>query len=196
MNSFIPKMIFCCGIFLSGTVLAAPLKAEAKALGQKESSLQFFNQAAAVFQHPRCINCHPSGEQPHQGMDQHVHIMNVQRGVGDNGAVGMKCATCHGNENNKYSGVPGAPHWQLAPKEMAWEGLSKGDLCRKLKDPKNPGMFAGGKTKEEFIKHNAEDKLVGWGWNPGTEREPAPMNQKKFGQIIAKWINTGAECPE
>jgi hypothetical protein len=163
---------------------------------QREVSLKYFDQAVTVFQHPRCLNCHPAGEQPHQGLDMHRHLMNVQRGAHDEGASGMRCATCHGEENNRFSNVPGAPKWKLAPKNLAWEGLSKGDLCRRLKDPKNPVLFAEGKTKEEFIKHNAEDKLVAWGWNPGAGREPAPMTQKKFGEIIARWVNTGAACPD
>jgi hypothetical protein len=36
--------------------------------------------------------------------------------------------------------VPGAPHWQLAPRSMGWEDLSDADLCRVLKDSrKNKG---------------------------------------------------------
>jgi mono/diheme cytochrome c family protein len=170
------------------------VSAESPAL--KEESIRYFNEAAKVFQHQRCLNCHPAGDAPSQGGDLHLHIMNVQRGAHDNGAVGMKCATCHGDENNKYSGVPGAPHWKLAPKELAWQGLSKAELCRRLKDPKDPAKFAGGMTKEQFIHHNADDKLVGWGWNPGEGREPVPMTQKKFGELIAKWVNSGAECPD
>lgn len=163
---------------------------------KKEESLRYFHEAAKVFQHQRCLNCHPAGEQPHQGLDMHVHLMNVQRGPHDKGAVAANCSACHGTENNRISGVPGAPHWQLAPKSMAWMGLSKGDLCRRLKDPKDPNLMAGGMTKEKFIKHNAEDKLVGWAWNPGVGREPAPMTQKKFGDLVAKWINSGAACPD
>jgi hypothetical protein len=163
---------------------------------QREESLRYFDEAAKVFQHPRCLNCHPAGDAPSQGADMHPHLMNVQRGTDDHGAVGMKCSACHGSENNRSSGVPGAPHWKLAPKEMAWVGLSKGDLCRKLKDPTKPHVMAGGMTKEAFIKHNAEDKLVAWGWKPGDGREPAPLTQKKFGEIVAKWINSGAACPD
>ena len=187
-------------LFSSLTVLfviaiAQSLHAEAQK-NHRAESLAYFDKATAVFMHPRCLNCHPAGDKPTQGADMHIHIMNVQRGIDDHGAVGAKCATCHGENNNKNSGVPGAPKWALAPKALAWQGLSKGDLCRRLKDSAHPGMMADNMTKEQFIKHNGEDKLVAWGWNPGSRREPVPMTQKQFGEIIAKWINSGAECPD
>ena len=42
----------------------------------------------------------------------------------------------------------------------------------------------------------AEDSLVGWGWQPGAGREPAPGDQATFGELIAAWIDTGAHCPD
>lgn len=171
------------------------LRAEAPK-SQREESLAYFDKAATVFMHPRCLNCHPAGDQPTQGADLHVHMMNVQRGADNHGAVGMKCTTCHGDMNNRFSKVPGAPHWGLAPRDFAWQGLSKAQLCRHLKDPTHPGMMAGNMTKDQFIKHNGTDKLVAWGWNPGPDREPVPMTQKQFGEVIAKWIHTGAQCPD
>jgi len=65
----------------------------------------------------------------------HTHSMNVQRGADNQGATGLKCATCHGTENNPNSGVPGAAHWGLAPKSMGWVGLNMRELCRAIKDP-------------------------------------------------------------
>ncbi len=74
---------------------------------------------------------------------------------------------------------------------MGWQGLNDHDLCVALKDPKkNHGM-----SLEKFIHHNAEDELVAWGWNPGGGREPVPGTQKEFGNLIAEWVRTGAECP-
>ncbi len=156
----------------------------------KVRSLKAFDQAAQVFQHPRCLNCHPAGDRPTQGLDMHAHKMNVQRGKKDHGMVAMKCVTCHQNHNNDYSGVPGAPKWALAPKEMAWQGLDKGQLCRTLKDKNRTHM-----TLDQMIEHNAHDELVAWGWNPGEGREPAPFTQERFGQIFKEWVDTGAHCP-
>ena len=183
--------------FLPYLILAAPLFLIAKPLlsaenGARESSLAYFTKMSRVMQHPRCLNCHPKGNQPFQGLDMHVHIMNVQRGQSNHGAVGMKCATCHGSENNLNSGVPGAPKWALAPISMAWVGLSQHDLCLRLKDQKkNHGM-----SLDQIYHHNREDPLVGWAWNPGPGREPAPGTQKEFGENTLKWIETGAACPD
>src|SRR6478609_7291853 len=44
------------------------------------ASVQAFMQVYAVLMSPRCMNCHPSGDRPLQGDDNHIHIMNVQRG--------------------------------------------------------------------------------------------------------------------
>jgi hypothetical protein len=160
---------------------------------EKQKSAALFVEAAKVFQSPRCLNCHPAGDRPTQGTDMHIHTMNVQRGEDGHGAIGMKCTTCHNTDNNRWSGVPGAPKWGLAPREMAWQGLSTAQLCQKLR-AKN-GKFPGGMTREEFIKHNGEDKLVAWAWNPGAGRTPAPLTQAEFGRIVGQWIDTGMACP-
>jgi hypothetical protein len=165
--------------------------AEKNDFTQKQKSIQAFKRAATVFMHPRCLNCHPAGDRPTQGMDMHVHTMNVQRGDADNGKTGMQCSTCHQAENNESSKVPGAPEWKLAPIEQAWVGLTVGQLCRRLKDPNSTHM-----TFEELNKHNAENELVAWGWKPGSSREPAPGSQKEFARDFAEWVSLGAHCPE
>jgi hypothetical protein len=154
-------------------------------------SAQYFDQMTKVLQSPRCLNCHPGDDRPHQGQDMHAHIMNVGRGPNDHGNVGMKCATCHQDANNEVSGIPGAPKWALAPKSMAWLGLSKHDLCLAIKDVnKNGGM-----SLEKLVHHNGEDTLVGWAWHPGHGREPAPGTQKAFGALTKMWVDSGAQCP-
>lgn len=156
----------------------------------KAKSVALFQESLKVFRHPRCMNCHPAGENPTQGQDMHAHAMNVKRGPGDHGAIALQCSACHGTENNKQSNVPGAPKWALAPKSMAWQNTTDSELCRRLKDPKRTHM-----DMQQFIKHNAEDELVGWGWNPGGGREPVPGTQKQFGELIAKWVASGGHCP-
>jgi hypothetical protein len=161
------------------------------AQNQTEESIQYFLEASKTFRHPRCMNCHPSGERPTQGDDMHAHIMNVQRGADDKGAVGMRCASCHNEANNSYSQVPGAPKWALAPKSMAWQGLSDREICEVIKDQKkNHGM-----SLDELVHHNGEDVLVSWGWTPGANRKAIPGTQKQFGEVIRKWAATGAACP-
>ncbi|PYM55919.1 MAG: Isoquinoline 1-oxidoreductase subunit, partial [Candidatus Rokuibacteriota bacterium] len=37
--------------------------------------------------------------------------------------------------------------------------------------------------------------LVGWAWNPGADREPAPGTQAMFGALVKAWAASGAVCP-
>ena len=157
-----------------------------------ERSRAIFAEAARVLRHPRCINCHPSGDTPHQRMAMELHEPPVVRGPHDEGVAGMECAACHQDRNQDLTRVPGAPKWHLAPIEMAWVGKSVGYICNQLKDRKRNG----GKTLAQIVDHSAHDELVAWGWHPGADREPAPGTQAQFGALVAAWVDTGAECPE
>ena len=155
-------------------------------------SRALFGEIARVLVHPRCINCHPAGDTPHQRMTMELHDPPVVRGPKDNGVAGMECTSCHQDRNQALTRVPGAPNWHLAPIEMAWVGKSVSYICNQLKDPKRNG----GKTLAEIVEHNGHDELVAWGWAPGADREPAPGTQAQFGALTAAWAQTGAECPE
>ncbi len=130
-----------------------------------------FAPISAVLNHPRCMNCHPRDDRPRQGDDRHPHLQNVVRGADGLGFVNMRCTSCHGEENNLHSGLPGAPAWHLAPLSMGWQGLSDADLCTTLKDEKRNG----GKTIAALVEHMEKDGLVLWGWNPGGDRAPMPL---------------------
>lgn len=177
---------------------AAPAPGQLRAVGdfahiadRGERSRALFSEASRVLLHPRCVNCHPTGDSPHQGMELALHDPPVVRGPDDRGVAGMECAGCHQDRNQTLSRVPGAPKWQLAPRPMAWVGRTPAALCRQLKDPARNG----GKSLAEIAEHSAHDPLVGWGWAPGSDREAAPGNQRQFGALIAAWVDTGAECP-
>ena len=60
--------------------------------------------------------------------------------------------------------------------------------------PDDAGI-AGGRDLEAIYKHMAEDGLVGWAWDPGAGRTPAPGSQDVLGQLTRAWIDTGAACP-
>ena len=154
-------------------------------------SVALFNEAGKVLTHPRCVNCHPAGDRPLQGEDGHLHLPAVQRGDGGIGVAGLRCTTCHRWPISMPAGVPGNPLWHLAPIEMAWQGKSLAEICAQIKDPERNG----GKSMAELVEHMAEDELVGWGWQPGSDRQPAPGTQEAFGQLIAAWAETGAHCP-
>lgn len=154
-------------------------------------SIALFQEAGKVITSPRCLNCHPAAERPLQGDDMHPHEPPVARGAGGMGMPGMRCLTCHGTANFDPGKVPGNPRWLLAPPEMAWVGKSLKQICVQIKDP----HLNGGKSMQDLIEHMAHDQLVGWGWNPGAGRTPAPGTQEEFGKLIQAWADTGAQCP-
>ena len=156
-----------------------------------ERSRALFAEMGKVIQSPRCQNCHPVGQRPTQGDDMHPHLPLVVRGTDDQGAIAMRCATCHQVANFAPAGVPGAPKWHMAPVAMAWQGKSLGEICTQIKDPARNGQ----RTLAQLHDHLANDELVGWGWHPGGSRAPAPGTQKQFGTLVTAWIQTGAACP-
>jgi hypothetical protein len=168
-----------------------PVSAFADIADENERAIAIFNEAGKVIQHPRCVNCHPAGDRPQQGEDGHPHQPLVVRGIDGFGAIGMRCTTCHGPANFDPGGVPGNPKWHLAPIEMAWVGKSLAEICVQIKDKERNG----GMSLEDLIHHMGEDELVGWGWNPGAGRQPAPGTQKAFGELIKAWVDNGAACP-
>jgi len=154
-------------------------------------SLALFQEAGKVIQHPRCVNCHPRSDRPNQTDKGIPHQPLVVRGPDGHGDPAMRCTTCHQAANYDPARIPGNPHWGVAPAEMAWEGKSLGQICAQIKDRRRNG----GKDMNALIKHMAEDSLVGWAWNPGAGRTPAPGTQAAFGAILGAWVQTGAVCP-
>jgi hypothetical protein len=178
----------------SRQVAAGELRAPAdfdEIADRAQRSRALFVEASRVFLHPRCANCHPSGDVPHQRMAMELHDPPVLRGPDDKGLPGLGCGGCHQDTNQELARVPGAPNWHLAPIEMAWVGRSPAQICEQMKDPKRNG----GKSLAQIVEHNAHDELVGWGWEPGAGREPAPGTQAQLGALVAAWVETGAECP-
>lgn len=168
-----------------------PLEAFDSITDTGERSRALFVEAGKVIVSPRCMNCHPKGENPTQGDDMHLHVPRVVRGPEGKGATALACTTCHQTANFEPSNVPGDPLWHLAPLSMAWQGKSLGQICRQMKDAKRNG----GKTLAQIQEHMASDSLVGWGWAPGGNRVPAPGTQAQLGALIKAWIATGAACP-
>jgi hypothetical protein len=152
-----------------------------------------FAEAAEVLLHPRCMNCHPSGDAPTIRDDSQPHQFNVKRGPEGKGVGAMNCTLCHG-EANKPGGPPGVANWHMPPENMpmVFQGRTPGELCRQLKDPK----LNGGKTGELIVEHIGKDPLVLWGWNPGEGRTVPKMSHKEFSAKMNEWVKKGAACPE
>jgi hypothetical protein len=154
-------------------------------------SAAMFTELGKVLTHPRCLNCHPAGDRPRQTDEHRLHQPPVERGVDGHGTEVMRCSICHQNANFDPGRVPGHPEWHLAPREMAWEGKSIGEICAQIKDPARNG----GRKPEDLIHHIGEDTLVGWAWAPGFGRAPAPGTQKEAGALVEGWVRSGAICP-
>lgn len=157
-------------------------------------SAALFERMLPVLQYPRCMNCHTNTDFPRQGDDRHRHIMNVSRGPDDHGAVGLRCGTCHQGANQPASGVPGAADWHLAPRSMAWEGLTASQLCRVLFDPRK------GALKPAQLVPHLQTPFVVWAWSPGVDahgrpRSTPPMSHRAFVALARRWVATGAVCP-
>ena len=150
---------------------------------------------------PICMNCHTSTDYPRQTLDRRRHLFNVVRGADDRGASTLRCSTCHGNENNPATGVPGVPGWRIAPLNMSWESapgvtMSGPELCATLKDKaKN-----GNRDLSQLVEHVQDDALVNWAWNPGVrpngeDRLTPPLSHEAFVAVFKEWVEAGAPCP-
>src|SRR5438270_8928944 len=163
--------IFYIAGFAAISCSHAPAPAPASGAPSASSDpIASFETIRGVLQSPRCVNCHPNGDQPTQGDDSHVHLQSVQRGPAGRGAVGLACSTCHGKANppDSYGAhmPPGvSTEWRLPPPEhrMVFAGRSSRALCEQLKDPKRNG----GKDMAALMHHVSADPLVLWGWSPG-----------------------------
>ncbi len=156
-----------------------------------------FNTMMDVVSHQRCVNCHPSDNVPKQGDESKPHHFGIARGENNLGFQATNCNTCHQPENNVYSGVPGAPHWSLAPASMAWQGLTRSEIAQAMLDrTKN-----GNRSHEELIHHLTEDDLVLWVFQPGTDqegipREKPPVSEEDYKAAVKEWFASGAIIPE
>ncbi|MGC0154198.1 hypothetical protein ACPRNU_17190 [Chromobacterium vaccinii] len=171
--------------------LAAWLPA-ARAADDPAASRQAFGDVARVMQSPRCLNCHTATDFPRQGDDRHRHLQLIKRGPADMGSPSLMCFACHQTANSADGLVPGGPGWRLAPLSMAWEGLSAGQMCRRLLDKQRNGN----RDIAALVEHMANEPLVQWAWHPGGGRTPPPLSQPDFLASVRRWADTGAYCPK
>jgi hypothetical protein len=159
------------------------------------ASKKAFLQAYRVLMHPRCMNCHPVGDQPLQGDDSHIHTMNVKRGPDGKGLYAQKCSNCHQPQNTPGLHMPpGNPNWHLPPADMkmVFEGKTPRQLAAQLLNQNENGH----KSIEQLIEHVTSDKLVLGGWNPGDGRTLPPLTHAEFAKQFKLWIDKGAYLPD
>jgi len=158
---------------------------------EAEQSAALFVELGKVLTSPRCTNCHPAGDRPRQGDLARLHQPPVVRGADGFGSEPLRCPICHRSTNFNPGQVPGHAGWHLAPLVMAWEGKSLAEICTQIKDPARNG----GRSLDELVEHIGRDSLVGWAWEPGSGRAPAPGTQEQAGALALAWVRTGAQCP-
>lgn len=201
-----PKAVYFIPILLGLTIIVAanrsnPPETNYSVNSHNTSSIstseENFDKMMAVLTHPRCMNCHPNDGVPKQGEDSHPHYFGIVGGVDNMGFEATNCNTCHQNENDDFSGVPGAPDWSLAPESMKWEGLSRTEIAASMLDPKRNG----GRTHHEVMEHLTEHELVLWAWTPGVDaegkpREAPPVPEDEYIRAVKEWFEAGAIIPE
>src|SRR6266404_4678889 len=150
------------------------------AIGDADArSAAIFTELGKVLTHPRCVNCHPAGDRPHQANEGRLHQPPVERGADGRGLPAMRCSICHQNANFDPGRVPGHPEWQLAPREMAWEGKTIGEIAFRSKTPRAMAA-ASQKTSSTTLARTR------WSAGPGRPAMDAPPLQAPR-RRLARW---------
>ena len=87
--------------------------------------------------------------------------------------------------------MPGHPHWHLAPREMAWEGKTLGEICAQIKDPARNG----GRSLEELVHHIGDRHAGRLGLGARLRPQAGARHAKGAGALVEAWVKTGAVCP-
>lgn len=177
--------------FFNSTDMGQVEKNDADKKREGESKAAFMD-AYRVFMHPRCMNCHPSGDVPLMGDDSRLHEQGVKRGLNGKGLYALKCSNCHQEEHVPGENMPpGNDRWHLPPanKKMVFEGKTAKQLAMHFKD----NNFTGFKDfKEDLVHHVEFDPLVLNSWTYGT---PPPLTHEEFVAKVKEWIAKGAVIP-
>jgi len=175
-------------------VEASPGEPTPEMLARSDAAAKAWGDVFRVLMHPRCMNCHPSGDRPLQTDHSQPHTMNISRASVMNGVL---CSACHQETNADALGVPGgppgAPHWGLpsAQVPMVFQGHSPHTLCRQLNDRER----TGGRDLKALLDHVSHDALVLWGWSPGGQRTTPPLTHADFVKAFTVWVDGGGACP-
>lgn len=156
-------------------------------------SVEAFKKVYSVLMHPRCMNCHPSGDIPLQGNDSHIHNMLPERGTDGKGVATMQCITCHAPKGVPGDHTPpGSPTWHLPPADMkmVFQGKTPRELALQLVDQSKNGH----KDMDALRKH-ADDDLVKKGWTMGGDRTLPPLSHAEFKKAWLTWLDNGAYAP-
>jgi hypothetical protein len=192
--SFILSVLWMASAFRNRNEPSGDPDKKYKAAKDSVESVKAFMKVYKVLMSPRCMNCHPAGDAPLQGDDDHLHTMNVVRGPDGTGMYAAKCSNCHQPAN--VPGLhtpPGNPKWQLPPAnmKMVFQGKSPRQLALQIMNYN----LNGHKNKAQLLEHS-KDTLVKAAWNMGEGRTPPPMSYTAFVSVWNEWINKGGYAPK
>jgi mono/diheme cytochrome c family protein len=182
--------------------------------GAFDSPRDAFAYIYKVATHPRCVNCHGTGEgaasRPLVGDAMEPHPMNVTISHNPPQSLGIECGTCHGDRNLPERGTPpGASNtrmslaWQM-PRDDAmrvWpiltaralsEGQKQAALCRTW------NRFLTTRGQAEFRHHIADDPLIEWALTPSPARAAAG-EPRRLGEAVdtwIRWLGGGGSCDD
>jgi hypothetical protein len=198
------KVLALCGLVVFGGIVAAapalysqprpglnPVQAFDQIRDPRLRSRALFNEAAKVFRHPRCTNCHAVSDRPRQGNRSRPHQPPVVRGAKGFGIPSLRCASCHLNRNYPAARIPGGPNWHMPPANMAFRGRTAAQICQSIKRVATTRKL----PLDALVVHSRKDHLVIWAWRPGKHRQPPPGTHKRFVDLMAAWVATGGHCP-
>ncbi|MGI9423884.1 MAG: hypothetical protein ACR2PA_11865 [Hyphomicrobiaceae bacterium] len=192
MHPFRPPFQFriAIAVVIVGVLLLSGVYASIASRAGEARGLAAFDKVAAVFEHPRCINCHHSG-QPRVRDNSRKHIPSVRSGNDGTGVGGGRCQICHRDTNNELTRIPGRKGWRMPPYTMSWDGLGAADICDNIKDR----SMNGDRNLKALKHHFVHDEFIKWAWNPGSKRSVPPVPYDQFIKNISVWLDAGAPCP-
>ena len=161
-------VIVALGAALAGSLGARAARADDRTAAGKAGFLTLYK----VLQHPRCMNCHPSGDAPLSYDDARPHGMAISR---RSEANGVACATCHRDRNGARPGQPpGAPSWHLPPADtpMIFQGRTPHQLCLQLLGKKDVDAVQAA-PEQGGVGRGAAGHLLGDGGCEGEEARQA-----------------------
>ena len=85
-----------------------------------EGAKKAFAEAAEVLFHPRCMNCHPSGDAPTIRDDSQPHLFNVKRGPEGKGARGDELHAVSPGLESTRRGLPVLPTGTCHRRACPW----------------------------------------------------------------------------
>ncbi len=174
--------------FITGLVLTNPKSLQVRTLWVRDTSLDFGQDIALTFKHPRCQNCHA------------VEATNFAVG-GDANGVGLPsthsavtratlCSSCHTGDLQPAGEID--PGWHAAPLANDLRNLNNQSLCDRATEV--PGSATSAHA------HLSEDRLILWSFAPkkpfgGTFEAAPPYHVEAWRDSIDLWKQLNLPCP-